>query len=212
MEQMILDFIEYFKSLSYFGIMLALTFEFVPAELVLPLAGTWVQDGDMNLWLTVLAGTIGGVTGPLTLYAVGRYGGRPFLQRFGRFFFIKDKQINAADAFFQKHGAIVAFTGRFLPGIRTLISIPCGMAKMNVWVFSVYTFLAMLPTTFFYVYIGYKFGDQGKEIASKLLDEYKWEVILGVVVLIVIYALIKKKRKKAYEKYNVKDFTSKKTE
>lgn len=79
MEQIILDIIEFLKQFSYFGVVLALTFEFIPAEVVLPMVGYWVYEGDMNFWLAVLAGTLGGTTGPLTLYALGYYGGRPLL-------------------------------------------------------------------------------------------------------------------------------------
>ena len=72
---------------------MALTFEFIPAEVVLPMVGYWVYEGDMNFWLAVLAGTLGGTTGPLTLYALGYYGGRPLLIKYGKYFFIKEVQI-----------------------------------------------------------------------------------------------------------------------
>ncbi|MGQ0454592.1 VTT domain-containing protein, partial [Bacillus sp. SS-TM] len=106
----------------------------------------------MNFWLAVLAGTLGGTTGPLTLYALGYYGGRPLLIKYGKYFFIKEEQIQKADDFFEKYGPVVAFVGRFVPGVRTLISVPCGMAKMNIWKFSIYTFVAMFPLTTLYVY------------------------------------------------------------
>ncbi|KOO50464.1 DedA family protein [Priestia koreensis] len=207
MEQWIFSFIEFFKQFSYFGIIFALTFEFVPAEIVLPMAGFWVYEGDMNLWLTVLAGTIGGVTGPLTLYFIGRWGGRPFLEKYGKYFFIKDKQLDAADTFFARHGGAVAFTARFLPGVRTLISIPCGMAKMNVLAFSLYTFFAMLPVTFFYVYLGYKLGPHWEDV-GKIMDRYTLPIVIGIIILIVIYILIKRKKRKS--RYSVKEFLTKK--
>ncbi|MCA1031248.1 DedA family protein [Bacillus timonensis] len=191
MEHLILQFVEFLKSFSYLGVMLALTFEFVPAELVLPLAGYWVFQGDMNLWLVVLAGTIGGTFGPLTLYALGRYGGRPFILKYGKYFFIREKQLEKADEFFEKHGAKVAFTARFLPGVRTLISIPCGMAKMNVWIFSLYTFIAMLPITFMYVYLGYKMGPRWKEVGS-LANEYLIPIGAAILILSISYYFIKK--------------------
>ena len=191
MEDLIIEFIEFLKGLSYFGVLIALTFEFVPAELVLPLAGYWVYQGDMNLWLVVLAGTIGGTFGPLTLYTLGRYGGRPFLLKYGKYFFIKEKQLNKADEFFEKHGGKVAFTARFLPGVRTLISIPCGMAKMNVWVFSIYTFIAMLPITFLYVYLGFKLGPQWKEVGA-LANGYLLPAGAGVLIIFVLYVIMKK--------------------
>ncbi|WP_338786799.1 DedA family protein [Metabacillus sp. FJAT-53654] len=199
MEEFILSIIENFKELSYLGIMLALTIEFVPAELVLPLAGFWVFEGDMTLWGTVLAGTIGGTFGPLTLYAVGRFGGRPFLLKFGKFVFINEEKLANADTFFERNGAMVAFTARFLPGVRTLISIPCGMAKMNVWVFSIYTFLAMFPITFIYVYLGFKLGERWKDVAE-LANSYILPIGVGVLVIFLLYKFLSIRRKKLINK------------
>lgn len=196
MEQLILEFIHFLKGLSYTGIVIALTFEFVPAELVLPLAGYWVYQGDFQLIPTILAGTIGGTTGPLTLYLLGRYGGRPFIEKYGKYFFIRSHQLDASDRFFDKYGGGVAFFGRFLPGVRTLISIPCGIAKMNVVKFMIYTFLAMLPITSLYVYLGYKLGPQWEQVAP-LAKQYMMPIALAIVVGILIYAVVKRKLKPA---------------
>ncbi|KEZ52653.1 MULTISPECIES: DedA family protein [Metabacillus] len=192
MEHYILAFIEYFKDLSYFGVLFALCFEFVPAEIVLPLAGYWVYQGDMLLWGTVLAGTIGGTIGPLTLYALGRYGGRPFLIKYGKYMFINEESLAKADLFFEKNGAMVAFTARFLPGVRTLISIPCGMAKMNVWVFSIYTFAAMLPITFLYVYLGFKLGDKWEQVGG-MANDYLLPAAAVIVAAFILYKFITRK-------------------
>lgn len=193
MDELILTIVENFKELSYLGIMLALTIEFVPAEIVLPLAGYWVYQGDMTLFGTVLAGTVGGTFGPLTLFALGRFGGRPFILKYGKYFFINEEKLSKADEFFEKNGGMVAFTARFLPGVRTLISIPCGMAKMNVWIFSIYTFLAMLPITFIYVFLGLKLGDRWKDV-GELANMYILPIGIGVLVLFVLYKLIIKFR------------------
>ncbi|ALS23878.1 MULTISPECIES: DedA family protein [Paenibacillus] len=192
MERLILEFIHFLKRLSYSGLVIALTFEFVPAELVLPLAGYWVFQGDFQLLPTILAGTIGGTTGPLTLYLLGRYGGRPFIEKYGKYFFIRSRQLQASDRFFEKYGGGVAFFGRFLPGVRTFISIPCGIAKMNVLKFSAYTFLAMLPITSLYVYLGYKLGPQWEHVAP-LAKQYLTPIALAVLAGILIYAVIKRK-------------------
>ncbi|MFX3622447.1 MAG: DedA family protein [Ectobacillus sp.] len=184
MEQLILQFIEFFKQFSYAGIIFALTFEFVPAELVLPLVGYWVYQGDMNLFWAILAGALGGTTGPLTLYALGYYGGRPLLQKYGKYLFIKEKELQKADEFFKKHGPSVAFLGRFVPGIRTLISVPCGIAKMNIWQFSVYTFLAMLPVTTLYIYMGMKLGEHWQQ-AGEAAKQY----LMPLTVVAIIIAL-----------------------
>lgn len=195
MESLIMDMIEAFKSLSYFGVLLALTFEFIPAEVVLPLAGYWVYQGERNMILTILAGSIGGVTGPLTLYALGKYGGRPLVLKFGKYFLVKDEQLNKAEYFFDKYGGGIAFFGRFVPGIRTAISLPCGILKMNIWKFILYTYLAMLPVTTIYVYLGYKLGPQWEQ-AGAIFAQYA-NFLLIPIVLIVIWFFLKAKKRKA---------------
>ena len=195
MESLIMDMIEAFKSLSYFGVLLALTFEFIPAEVVLPLAGYWVYQGERNMILTILAGSIGGVTGPLTLYALGKYGGRPLVLKFGKYFLVKDEQLNKAEYFFDKYGGGIAFFGRFVPGIRTAISLPCGILKMNIWKFILYTYLAMLPVTTIYVYLGYKLGPQWEQ-AGAIFAQYA-NFLLIPLVLIVIWLLLKARKRKA---------------
>ncbi|MBM7700674.1 DedA family protein [Kurthia huakuii] len=198
-EEFVLSMIMVFKSLGYFGVLLALCFEFVPAEIVLPLAGFWVANGEFNYIGMVIAGTIGGTIGPLTLYALGRYGGRPLVVKYGKYFLINERQVDAADRFFEKYGAGVAFFARFLPVVRTAISVPCGMAKMSVWKFAIYTFSAMLPITALYIYLGMKLGENWEE-ASALFSEYMTPVILVIAVGIIVYAgiqLYKKKRQKA---------------
>lgn len=198
-EEFVLSMIMVFKSLGYFGVLLALCFEFVPAEIVLPLAGFWVANGEFNYVGMVIAGTIGGTIGPLTLYALGRYGGRPLVIKYGKYFLINERQVDASDRFFEKYGAGVAFFARFLPVVRTAISVPCGMAKMNVWKFAIYTFSAMLPITALYIYLGMKLGENWEE-ASALFSEYMTPVIIVIAAGIIVYAGIqvyKKKRQKA---------------
>ena len=182
--------IEFFKGFGYFGVLLALCFEFIPAEVILPLAGFWISQGDFNYVLMVIAGTVGGTIGPLTLYAVGRYGGRPIVLKYGKFFLINEKQVDAADRFFAKYGAGVAFFGRFLPVVRTAISVPCGMTKMNVWKFTLYTFSAMLPITALYVYLGMKLGENWEQ-AGELFTQYLQPFIIVIVIGIVAYAIYK---------------------
>lgn len=192
MEVLILQMMEALKSLSYFGIMLALTFEFVPAELVLPLAGYWVYEGDLVLYGAILAGSIGGVLGPLTLYALGRYGGRPMVIKYGKYFLVKEEHIDKSDRFFEKYGAGVAFLGRFIPGVRTAVSIPCGMAKMNVWKFIFFTYIAMLPVTTIYVYLGYRLGPQWA-MAGELFGQYANYLLIPIAILIIWFFLKQRK-------------------
>ncbi len=186
--------VEFLKGFSYLGILIALCFEFIPAEIVLPLAGYWVYEGDFNYYLVVLAGSIGGTIGPITLYCLGKYGGRPLVFRYGKYFLVSQKQVDAADRFFAKYGPGVAFFGRFLPIVRTAISVPCGMGNMNLMKFSLYTFFAMLPITAAYVYIGFSLGEHWEE-AGSLFNQYMQPVvfvILAVATAFLIYKLLTK--------------------
>ncbi|MCA1321194.1 DedA family protein [Bacillus tianshenii] len=197
-----MSILEAFKSLSYFGVVLALTFEFIPAEIVLPLVGYWVYEGDMNLAFAILAGSIGGVTGPLTLYALGRFGGRPLIEKYGKYFLIREKEMMAAERFFDQYGPGIAFLGRFIPGVRTAISIPCGMAKMNIWIFICYTFLAMIPITAAYIYAGYKLGPHWAEAAAAVSLYMKplVAVILGGILGVFLIKLRKRRKIKNWNK------------
>lgn len=190
-----MSFILFLKQFSYFGVLFALCFEFVPAEIVLPLAGYWIYQGDFNIHLMALAASIGGAIGPMTLYALGRYGGRPVILKYGKFFLINEKQVNASDRFFNKFGSSVAFFARFLPVVRTAISIPCGMARMSFLKFSLYTFLATYPITYLYLYLGYKLGPHWKEAAG-LFNQYMKPIVLVLLLcfLIIIALKIFKKR------------------
>ncbi|MBT2284128.1 DedA family protein [Paenibacillus polymyxa] len=200
MTEWITQFILFFKDLSYAGLVIALSFEFVPAELVLPMAGYWVYLGDMKLWLAILAGTVGGTFGPLTLYALGRYGGRPMVEKFGKYFLIRPHHLDASDKFFEKYGSGVAFYGRFVPGIRTVISIPCGMAKMNVFKFSIFTFLAMLPITSLYIYLGFKLGSQWEHV-DEIIKPYIVPAAVVFLGAFGLYVLLKRwKRRTALNK------------
>lgn len=204
LDAFVLSIIEFFKGFGYFGILLALCLEFVPAEIVLPLAGFWVSEGEFNYWLMVVAGTVGGTIGPLTLYAVGRFGGRPLVLKYGKFFLINEKQVDVADRFFAKYGAGVAFFGRFMPVVRTAISVPCGMTKVNVWKFTLYTFFAMLPITALYVYLGMKLGENWEQ-AGALFSQYLQPFVIAIAVLAVLYGLYKYRLWLLERKLNLKD-------
>ena len=206
MSEYISMFIEFFQQFGYFGVFFALCFEFIPAEVVLPMAGYWVAQGDFNIHLLAFAGTLGGTVGPLTLYALGRYGGRPLVVKYGKYFLVNQKQIDASDRFFEKYGPSVAFFARFLPVVRTAISIPCGMTKMSVAKFSIYTFVAMYPITYLYLYLGLKLGENWEQ-AGALFDKYAFPIAALLVIAIASYVIVKKMtaKKNVSKSINVND-------
>ena len=147
-----------YGAVGYLGVLVAMAIESamvpLPSELILPYAGFLVSDltqiepltgGPWNFWIVVVAATIGNTLGSLVAYAIGAYGGRPFLERYGRYFLIRPHEIELADRFFERHGSATVFIGRLLPIVRTFISFPAGVARMNVGKFIVYSTLGRVP-------------------------------------------------------------------
>ncbi|HYN79803.1 MAG TPA: DedA family protein [Lamprocystis sp. (in: g-proteobacteria)] len=130
---------------GYAGIFILMALEStvlpVPSELVLIPAGYLAYQGEMNVLLIWLASTVGSLVGAGVNYAFALWVGRPFLERYGRWFFVRPPLLHKTDAFFARHGAISTFTGRLIPGIRHLISLPAGLARMNIVTFSLYTLI-----------------------------------------------------------------------
>ena len=125
----------------------------LPSELILPLAGFMVSDPTKiepltgqpwNFWIVVIVATIGNTLGSLIAYAIGACGGRPFLERYGKYMLIREHELEAADHFFARYGAATVFIGRLLPIVRTFISFPAGVARMPIGKFIVYSTLGAL--------------------------------------------------------------------
>lgn len=196
-------------ALGYWGIMLGLMIEVIPSEIVLAFGGYLVSQGEVNYGLAVLFGVIGGVIAQIFVYWIGRYGGRPVLERFGKYILINKHHIDVSEQWFNKYGAGVIFTARFIPVVRHAISVPAGMARMPLSKFTLLTTLAVIPWSMFFVYLGMELGANWKNIdetAAKYMKEMMW----GAVVLTVLYAaylLVKRSRRKtvpqAVQKYAV---------
>ncbi|GAB4267430.1 DedA family protein [Thermincola ferriacetica] len=123
--------------MHYWGIGIGMALESacipIPSEIILPFGGYLVSTGKLSFWGTVLAGTMGGTAGSALAYLVGRVGGRPFITRFGKYFFISPQDLKKAETWFAKYGEATAFFTRLLPLIRTFISLPCGIGKIEFY-------------------------------------------------------------------------------
>jgi len=130
---------------GYTGIFILMALEStvlpIPSELVVIPAGYLAYQGKMSAGLIFLAATLGSLAGAFVNYAFALWVGRPFLERYGRYFFVRPALLHKTDAFFARHGAISTFTGRLVPGIRHLISLPAGLTRMNPLAFALYTLL-----------------------------------------------------------------------
>jgi membrane protein DedA with SNARE-associated domain len=153
----------------------------VPSELVLIPAGYLAHQGEMSFWLILLASTLGSLLGASFNYVVAMWLGRPFLERWGRWFFLRPVLLHRTDTIFVKHGAVSTFTGRLLPGIRHLISIPAGLTRMNPAAFAFYTCLGAGLWSVVLILFGYFLG--GNEA---LIREYHHFITAGVIVFVTL--------------------------
>ena len=170
---------------GYTGIFILMALEStvlpVPSELVLIPAGYLAHQGQMNFWLIVLVSTVGSLVGASLNYAVAMWLGRPFLERWGRYFFVRPELLHKTDAFFVRHGAVSTFTGRLIPGIRHLISIPAGLTRMNLGAFAFYTSLGAGLWSLVLTLFGYFLG--GNEA---LIREYQHFITAGVIAFVAL--------------------------
>lgn len=167
-----------------------------PSEIIMPLAG-WFLIEDRGLgweWLFLAAfyGALGNLIGSLVAYYAGAWGGRPFLNRYGRYIFITQKELDWADRWFARYGEPTVFFSRMLPVIRTFISVPAGVARMNVLRFSVLSFIGSYPWSLGLVWGGFALGDNWED----LIDWFRPVSlpIAVVVVLAVAYFLFRRIR------------------
>ena len=171
--------------LSYGGIAILMGIESacipLPSEVIMPFAGALVLKGQFTLWGAGLAGAIGCVVGSLLAYWVGAVGGRPFLEKYGRYALITMKDLDLADRWFSKYGNAAIFTSRLLPVVRTFISLPAGIARMPVVPFTVLTFVGSLPWCLMLAWLGLRLGDQWTTL-KRYFHGMDAVILLAVVV------------------------------
>jgi len=182
---------------GYLGIviMMAVESSFIPfpSEIVMIPAGYLASKEELSLTLVLLSGFGGSMIGAWVNYFLAMSLGRKFLYAYGHYFFMKPETLNKMERFFKEHGAVSTFTGRLIPGIRQLISIPAGLSKMSFSLFSLYTFLGAAIWSTILVLLGFYLGEN-----EALIEQYKHELgylILGFVVLILLIYTYMHKRK-----------------
>ncbi len=191
--------LHWLTDLGYIGISLGLMLEVIPSEIVLSYGGYMISQHKITFVGAVIAGTIGGTIAQLFLYWIGLYGGRPFLDKYGKYLLIKKKHLDVAEHWFHRYGVGVIFIARFIPVVRHAISIPAGIAGMSLARFSIYTILAIIPWSIFFLYLGMQLGSNWnhvKEIASPYVND----AAIVAVVLIIIYFVIHKFKKRNHTK------------
>jgi len=175
------------EHLGYAGVFVGMTLEStglpLPSEIIMGFAGYVVWEGKLTLLGITLAGTLGCLAGSLIAYGIGAYGGRPLLERYGKYVLIRKSELDRGEEWFAKHGERAVFISRLLPVVRSVISYPAGIVRMDIKRFSVYTVLGSLPFCFAFAYAGVALGPHWEDIRG-LLRYFNIAVIVGVVVLI----------------------------
>jgi len=185
--------------MGYLGIFLLMLIEssFIPfpSEIVLVPAGYLASKGDMDISFILLASLLGSIGGALINYFGALYVGRKFLLRYGKYILISEETLDKMEVFFKKHGAISTFTGRLIPGIRQLISIPAGLSRMNLKVFIFYTSLGALIWSIILVALGYLIGEN-QELIKEYLSQIVTITLISVAIITAMY-IYNHKRKNA---------------
>lgn len=186
------------NSLGYFGVFFTMMLESalipIPSEAIMPLAGFLVSQGEMNFFIAVQAGAIGNLVGSIIAYGIGFYGGTkyvdPFVEKYGKYILLSKHEYDKAIQWTSKYGTKIAFFSRLVPGVRTVISLPLGIAKVNFIKFAVYTYLGALLWSAFLAFIGFKLGENWEAIGKYL--HYVDFVILAIILGFIIYWFKKK--------------------
>ncbi len=209
-------FMGLFSGMGYTGITILMTIEssFIPfpSEIIIPPAAYLAAKGEMNVFLILIASCIGSLLGALINYFLARTLGRKIIYSFAntrlaKFLLIKPESIKKAEDLFNRHGILSTIVGRLIPGVRQLISIPAGLAKMNLGVFCLFTVIGSTIWNVLLTILGYFFGAN-----EALLKQYYTEIkiggiILGIIVillLIIKYFIKKNKNIKKEENKNLK--------
>ncbi len=177
-------------AMGYWGIVLMMGIESacipLPSEIIMPFGGYLVyQDPSrFNIWMMGVAGAAGCVWGSVVAYWAGMFGGRPFVEKYGRYFLVRHQDLDKADAFFKRHGDAAIFISRLLPVVRTFISFPAGISRMHFWRFVIYTFLGSFPWCLGLAYAGKLLG---KQWDTRLKAYFHGaDAIIGIVILVLV--------------------------
>ena len=178
------------STLGYAGVVLLMAIESacipLPSEIIMPFSGYLVYTGRFNLWLVSLAGAFGCVVGSLAAYWVGMYGGRPLIEKYGRYLLISRHDLDLADRWFARFGEVIVFASRLLPAVRTFIAFPAGVARMNLKRFVIYTFAGSLPWCLGLAYVGQKLGEQWKNNPTLKSVFHRFDFVIGILAVLAV--------------------------
>ena len=158
----------------------------LPSEIIMPFAGYLVSTGRFDLYLAATAGAIGCNLGSIVAYEIGKRGGRPVAERWGRYLLIGPGELDAADRFFDRWGSLAVLIGRLLPVIRSFIAFPAGVARMRLVPFHVYTFIGSWPWCFGLAWVGMKLGDTWNSDPRVKAAFHQADLVIGLALVAAI--------------------------
>ena len=188
------------QNFGYFGMFLGMVLEAViiviPSEAILATGGILASRGVFSFFGAFFIGLVGSVFCAIVIYFMGYFGGRPFIRKFGKYFFMKEEDIEKSDSWFLRYGMFGALIGRNFPIIRTLISLPIGIMRMSFFKFLIFTIIGSIPWTFLFVYLGYALGNSWIYVSAKI----SWlklpiKILLTFIVIFYFYKKIKNNKK-----------------
>jgi membrane protein DedA with SNARE-associated domain len=180
---------------GYLGVMLLMAIESacipLPSEIIMPFAGYLVYTGRFNLYWAATAGAIGCNLGSVIAYEIGCYGGRPLVEKYGRYIWLSRHDLDMAERFFQRFGSAAVFIGRLLPVIRTFIALPAGLARMPRLKFHVYTFVGSWPWCFALAWVGMKLGEKWATDPRLKHVLHRMDLVIGLVLVAAIFWFVR---------------------
>lgn len=184
---------------GYFGMFLGMVLEaviiIIPSEAILATGGILASKKIFSFQMAFLIGLLGSVFCAIVIYFMGYIGGKPFIKKYGKYFFMKEEDIEKSDFWFNKYGLYAALIGRNFPIVRTLISLPIGIMRLSFTKFLLYTTIGSIPWTFVFVYVGYALGSNWV-IIDKYVSRLKTPIKFLILLLVVSYFYKKIKEKR----------------
>jgi len=188
------------SSMGYSGVAVLMAIESacipLPSEIIAPFAGFVAYQGKFTLWGIALAGGVGSMLGSWLTYEIGKYGGRPFVEKYGKWVLISRHDLDIADRFFARYGHLSTFIGRLLPVVRTFISLPAGIARVKLVPFLFYSFVGSVIWTYVLAYFGMKLGENWASLRDRL-HGFDTAIIILIVLGVVwwVYRHIQNSRR-----------------
>jgi len=178
------------SAMGYPGVMFLMAIESacipLPSEIIMPFSGYLVYTGRFSLIAVATWGALGCNLGSILAYEIGYFGGRPLVERYGRYIFLSHRELAIADRFFERRGSIAVLIARLLPVIRTFIALPAGIARMNRLKFHMYTFVGSWPWCFALAYIGMRLGRQWETDPRLKMWFHRLDALILAVILLAV--------------------------